>query len=268
MAPPMAAVVLWSVVLCVFMSGFVFCGISYAREERICIRDTPLDIFPIFLTRSTDVLDILVRGTAVFTQAVRWARRQRGKRAGALARLRKRGSRTPLPGIFLTNVNSLCNKMDELRCLVAKNKDYHSAAVYAITETWLSEDVPDAAVQLEGFQLHRADRDTLSSGKVCCGGVCFFVNESWCTDVSVIKQYCSNALEFIIINCRPFYSPHEFSSFILACVYIPPDAAVDEAQSALAEHIMDAERIYPDSAVIVLGDFNKANLSRALPKYR
>ena len=31
---------------------------------------------------------------------------------------------------------------------------------------------------------------------------------------------------------------------------------------------MDVERIYPDSAVIVLGDFNKANLSRALPKYR
>ena len=158
--------------------------------------------------------------------------------------------------------------MVEFRGLVAKSKDYHSAAVYAITETWLSEDVPDEAVQLEGFQLYRADRDTYLSGKTCCGGVCFFVNESWCTDVTVIQQHCSAALEHIIINCRPFYSPREFSSFILACVYIPPDADVDEAQSTLAKHIMDAERIHPDSAVIVLGDFNKANLSRALPKYQ
>jgi hypothetical protein len=107
------------------MSGFVFCGISYAREELTCLRDTPLDIFPIFLTRSTDVLDILVRGTAVFTQAVRWARHQQGKRAGALARLRKCSSRTPLPGIFLTNVNSLCNKMDELQLLLKMSNFLH-----------------------------------------------------------------------------------------------------------------------------------------------
>ncbi len=36
----------------------------------------------------------------------------------------------------------------------------------------------------------------------------------------------------------------------------------------LAEQISETEQRYPDSLLIILGDFNKANLSRELPKYR
>ncbi|KAG7494291.1 hypothetical protein JOB18_027592 [Solea senegalensis] len=36
----------------------------------------------------------------------------------------------------------------------------------------------------------------------------------------------------------------------------------------LADQILCVERINPDSLVIVLGDFNKGNLTRELPKYR
>ncbi len=36
----------------------------------------------------------------------------------------------------------------------------------------------------------------------------------------------------------------------------------------LAEQISEMEQRYPDSLLIILGDFNKANLSRELPKYR
>ncbi|KAJ8381078.1 hypothetical protein SKAU_G00018560, partial [Synaphobranchus kaupii] len=115
---------------------------------------------------------------------------------------------------------------------------------------------------------HRADREPHLSGKTRGGGVCFYVNEAWCKDVSVIHRHCSPTLESLFINCRPFYSPREFSSFILASVYIPPDAPVQEAQSTLAEQIMSVERKHPDCFVVVLGDFNRANLSQVLPKYR
>ncbi|XP_035282188.1 uncharacterized protein LOC118231922 [Anguilla anguilla] len=80
-------------------------------------------------------------------------------------------------------------------------------------------------------------------------------------------QHCSPVLETFFINCKPFYSPREFASFILVGVYIPPQALVQEAQRTLADQILCVERTNPDSFVIVLGDFNKGNLSHELPKY-
>ncbi len=79
---------------------------------------------------------------------------------------------------------------------------------------------------------------------------------------------CSPNLEALFINCKPFYSPREFSAFILVNVYVPPDACVSAAMQQLAEQISETEQRYPDSLLIILGDFNKANLSRELPKYR
>ena len=84
--------------------------------------------------------------------------------------------------------------------------------------------------------------------------------------MTVIQQYCSPDLEYFLINCKPFYSPREFASFILVGVYIPLNANVQEAQRRLADQILCVERTNPDSLVIVLGDFNKGNLSRELPK--
>ncbi len=79
---------------------------------------------------------------------------------------------------------------------------------------------------------------------------------------------CSPKLEALFINCKPFYSPREFSSFILVNVYVPPDVCVSAAMQQLAEQISETEQRYPDSLLIILGDFNKGNLSRELPKYR
>ena len=267
MAPSMAAVVLLFVVFSpVHVS--VSCLSSYTREELLQFKvSTPPDIFPDLLTRSTDLLDILVRGTAFFTNAVKWTRRQRGRRAGSLVRLRRRGMRPALPGIFLSNVNSLCNKMDELRYLVARSSDFNSAAVFALVETHLSPSIPDGAVELEGFSMHRADRDFVAADKSKDGGLLFFVNNRWCSDVKVIHQYCSPVLESLFILCHPFYSPREFNSFILVCNYIPTTTVEDitVAEDTLAEQLLSVERLHPDNFLVVVGDFNQAYLSRALP---
>ena len=45
--------------------------------------------------------------------------RKRGKRSGLLVRLRRRAHRAPLPSILLANVQSLDNKVDEIRARVA-----------------------------------------------------------------------------------------------------------------------------------------------------
>ncbi len=98
--------------------------------------------------------------------------------------------------------------------------------------------------------------------------MCFYINERWCTDVTVLKKMCCSDLETLFINCKPFYSPREFCSFILVSVYIPPQAHVSSALQKLADLITDTEQQHPDSVLIILGDFNKANLSRELQKYR
>ncbi len=82
------------------------------------------------------------------------------------------------------------------------------------------------------------------------------------------KKMCSSNLEALFINCKPFYSPREFFSFILMNVYMPPDVCVSAAMQQLAKQISEREQKYPDSLLIIIGDFNKANLSRELPKYR
>ncbi|CAG5948416.1 unnamed protein product [Menidia menidia] len=208
----------------------------------------------------------LTRGALALALAAK--RRRRGKRAGALVRLRQRGHRTPLPGIFLSNVRSLSNKIDELQLLMGKRRDCATSAVLCFTETWLCGSIPDSALQLAGFQLFRADRNTELSGKTKGGGICFYTNSGWCNDVTVIQQHCSPDLETFFINCKPFYSPREFASFILAGVYIPPQTNVQDAQRTLADQILRVEQTFPDSLVIVLGDFNKGNLTHELPKYR
>ncbi len=80
-----------------------------------------------------------------------------------------------------------------------------------------------------------------------------------------VEETCSPHLETLSINCKPFNSSQGFSSFILVGVYIPPRACVSEA---LQHQITDMEQKHPDSLLVVLGDFNRANLSHELPKYR
>ncbi|KAI3364731.1 hypothetical protein L3Q82_000887 [Scortum barcoo] len=67
-------------------------------------------------------------------------RRRRGKEgreAGVLVRLRKHENRPPLPSILLANVQSLDNKLDELRSRMAFQQDIKNCNVLVFTETWL-----------------------------------------------------------------------------------------------------------------------------------
>ncbi|XP_026037583.1 uncharacterized protein LOC113030385 [Astatotilapia calliptera] len=55
---------------------------------------------------------------------------------------------------------------------------------------------------------------------------------------------------------------------MLVGVYIPPQANANNALCELADQITTLERKFPDSFIIILGDFNRANLNHELPKYR
>ena len=85
-----------------------------------------------------------------------------------------------------------------------------------------------------------------------------YINKGWYTEVPMFKM-CPD-LKTLVINCKPFNAPMESSSFTLVGVYGPPQAALME--------ITDEEKILPDSLLIILGDFNRANLKHKLQNYR
>ncbi len=129
--------------------------------------------------------------------------------------------------------------------------------------------VPDSAIELTGFSVHRSDRMKELTGKSRGGGVCFFINNSWCDERNLhsIKSFCSPDLEFHMLLCRPFWLPREFTAILITAVYIPPQANTDQALKELYGNRSEQETAYPDAAFIVTGDFNKANFRTIAPKY-
>lgn len=83
-----------------------------------------------------------------------------------------------------------------------------------------------------------------------------------------LMSRCCPHLQALFIHGKPFYSPQECSSFIPPGVYIPPQACVREALRRFANQITSMEQEHPDSLLIILGDFNRANLSHELHEYR
>ncbi len=212
-------------------------------------------------------------GTPRLTKATRiipgGERNTRGRRAGIRDRLRKRAHSPPLPSILLANVQSLENKMDDLRARISFQRDIRDCNILCLSETWLSPSVPDTAVTpSDNFSVLRMDR-TAEAGKIKGGGVCFMINKKWCDprNISILSRSCSPHLEHLSIICRPFYLPREFSAVIATAVYIPPQADTGLALSKLHEELSGYINKHPDAASIIAGDFNKANLRKVMPNF-
>ena len=97
--------------------------------------------------------------------------RKRGTRAGAIVKERKRNNdkKTYLPSVVMGNVRSLANKTDELAALVKNQAEYKDSSLLCFTESWLHDNIPDCAVEQDGFTMVRADRNK-DSGKRKGGG--------------------------------------------------------------------------------------------------
>lgn len=116
---------------------------TYTREERLNLR--PYAASKPFLESG---LSEIKRKT-----------RKRCCRGGNKVKNRRHGHKPVLPSVIMGNVNSLCNKVDELSACVRFDRLYRQSSLLCFTETWLTEGTPDSHVDLDGFTLHRMDRD-------------------------------------------------------------------------------------------------------------
>ncbi|KAL0175804.1 hypothetical protein M9458_028134 [Cirrhinus mrigala] len=196
-------------------------------------------------------------------------KQKRGKRGGIRARLAASPHKPAIPSIVLANVRSLDNKLDYIRLLRSSQRNVKDCCVFVFTETCLSDSVPDRAIQLDQLTCYRADRVVVAGGKTRGGGLCIYINDAWCRDAVAVCKYCSPVLEFMVIKCRPFYLPREYTAILLCAVYIPPSSNGNnrsEALNELYQHISEQQTAHPDAFLIVAGDFNHADLKSVFPK--
>ena len=155
-------------------------------------------------------------------------------------------------------------------CRINNKVDYKKCSVFCFSETWLTPSHPDSSLQPPGFTVYRQDRDPAITKMHKGGGVCFLINNNWCTDIRIISSGCTPDMEYLTIKCRPFYLPREFSSVTLTSAYIHPraDTCTDVALTGLSEVISNYENADSGTLSKVAGDFNKANSSSTLPPSR
>lgn len=142
--------------------------------------------------------------------------------------------------------------------------DHCSCLIFS--KTWLDSTIPDAAIELAGRTAYQADRTT-DSGKKTGGGLYIYINKSWCTNVTVMKKLCSPDAEMLLLKCRPFYLPREFSVVYICAVYVPPDANAKTALAEVSGSINNSLAAHPDSVCIAAGDFYHADLKSELHRF-
>ena len=168
-------------------------------------------------------------------------------------------SNLPLPSVLLANAQSV-------RARISYQQDIKNCKILCFTKMWLNVNMNN--IQLAGFTLFHQDR-TAASGKTRNGGLCIFVNNSWCMKSNEISRFYSPELEYLIIICRPHYLPRAFSSIFFGAVDLPPQTNA-EAKTALKElytAISKKEIAHPEAALLVAGDFNAGKLLSALPNF-
>ncbi len=161
----------FSYVLFVFLLFYVLDVVSITVYDR----DTLLNIGSSVAQRKPDFEFLNAGGlfTDTASEPFVWVakarrrrrRRKRGKRAGVLVRLRRRAFRPPLPIILLANVQSLDNKLCELRARISYQRETRDCCVICLTETWMSAMVPDSAIELTASPCTARTERKSSQGK-------------------------------------------------------------------------------------------------------
>ncbi|KAI3361662.1 hypothetical protein L3Q82_002024 [Scortum barcoo] len=110
-----------------------------------------------------------------------------------------------------------------------------NCAVLCLMETWLNDNMPDPAFQIDGHGFCSVRTATSS------------LNKGWCTNCTLVNSHCSEAIEHMTVKCRPHYLPREFTAVFVMAVYIPPGAKANEALKELHNNISSLQHKHPEA---------------------
>ena len=153
-----------------------------------------------------------------------------------------------LPSVLIANVPSLSGKVDELSVIANIN----DIDIICITETWLTDTIPDSTVSLQNFNMFRNDR-TSSVG----GGVCAYINSK--IKVRRIYDFENSSIESLWMSVRPNRLPRSIPVLLLAVIYHSTSRDATE-NCELYNHTQGNVDLFllnhPDALVMICGDFN------------
>ena len=163
-----------------------------------------------------------------------------------------KGSETEyVPSFLLSNVMSLSPKIDEVREVIrCGNYEFVS-----LVETWLQSHIHDNIINIQGYNLIRRDRVEGTHG-----GVCVYIKDS--IAFTVLDELYNSSFEILWISIRPNRLPRGIANLIISTVYHPPSADNSDMLDYLSNCLSRVESRFPNCGLIILGDFNKLNVSR------
>lgn len=166
-----------------------------------------------------------------------------------------------LPSILITNVRSLMPKVDELDVIAQAN----AVDIVTVTETWLTNEIPDEAPSISNYNFFRKDRHNLM--KSCGGGVGIYIHNSH--PAKRLYDFECHDIESLWVSIRPNRLPRHTPIVLCAVVYHPPSSNAQENE-LLLDHLqsnIDQFLIkHPDSLVIITGDFNPSGTNLKVSK--
>lgn len=164
-------------------------------------------------------------------------------------------TRCNLPVFFLSNTQSLGNKMDEVNIVFQQE----NVDVGVITESWFNPKKKDISqMNITGYTLFSKSRTDRTGG-----GVAIYVKNSIpCRSLDVDVP---DELECTWIEIRPHRLPRGVSAITICAVYIVTDSPL---QPLLEDHLLDSidqiRTSYPEMAFCIMGDFNRMNIDSIL----
>ena len=151
------------------------------------------------------------------------------------------------PSIFFSNARSMVNKLDEIHGTIKAN----SFSIAAITESWLSSRVTDDLISLPGYVTCRKDRPDDKRG----GGICTYISSQ--TNFIELNDLNNSIFECQWLLIKPYRLPRGINAIIFAVIYHPPGNDDNELRAYLFSCLDKALSAHPNSAIILLGDFNQ-----------
>jgi len=143
---------------------------------------------------------------------------------------------------LLINARSIYKKLDELRILTTNVRP----GCIAITETWLSDDITNECLTLEGYVLLRSDRSGRQGG-----GVCLYVQNKFNPELAS-HQLIDHGTESLSVRLNSI-------NMVITSVYIPPNLTAGQHENIFESltNLFDATMTdRPDTKFLICGDFN------------
>lgn len=144
------------------------------------------------------------------------------------------------------NIQSLCarqlSKFEEFKLLFKSSK----IDLICVSETWLTDSVPDSVISVDGYKLLRNDRNYCRGGGLCI----YYKSDLSCQIISAsILSADSDEMdrtEYLFVEVRI-----NNDKFLLGLFYSPPNS---DCSYMLEEKLSEISLNY--TSVILTGDFN------------